>query len=106
MSRMLWISRQPFDPLSQRRIIGAGLVEVSSPLGGIILFQRGDKDGSFAHGDVSRSESCPAGVAPLAPPAALTLTLHAPLTRKSRQKKRRTAAGYEPLRASRNQARA
>jgi len=64
MSRMLWISRQPFDPLSQRRIIGAGLVEVSSPLGGIILFQRGDKDGSFAHGDVSRSESCPAGVAP------------------------------------------
>src|SRR5262249_26046802 len=77
---------QPLDPQSQLPIVGAGLVKEGGPFGGIILFQRRDEDGSFAHGRPSRSEIVPLAV-PLGPRRPHgTLLLNAPSARKSRQK--------------------
>ena len=77
---------QPLDPLAQRPIFGARLVEVGGPFGGIIFFQGSNEDGSFAHGRPSRSEIEPLA-APLGPRRPHgTLLLNAPSAGKSRQK--------------------
>ena len=65
---------QPFDPCAQDLITGAYLIQIRSPKGGIVLFQRRDENRSFAHGVFSRFET-----------AASTLFRDAPSARNSRQ---------------------
>jgi hypothetical protein len=44
---------EPFDPLAQRRIVAARLVEIGGPFGSFVLCQRREENGLFAHGGFS-----------------------------------------------------